>query len=226
MGMVRGAREVLHLPVNFMNEVGKIHDRGELVEHLEKELGGWQQSQENDLRLLCDEIDGECDRVFASLGKKLTESWPANLPIKPVLDRLTQMANSEKTRLAAVCEEVSAPLQSEIDAALHRCEVDYHGFETRLQEVIMRTMDQRFKNEAAMRELKLALCRWRLDYQKTYHRTCAKSEKEKEQHTAYNRNTTKDGPDGSMRRLERLRRIVHRTWERGNAPLAEMSAFV
>merc|ERR1712167_140476 len=119
---------------------------------------------------------------------KLTDAWPANLPIKPVLDRLTQMATSEKTRLAALCDEVSAPIQAEIDAALHRCEVDYHGFETRLQEVIMRTMDERFKKEAAMRELKLALCRWRLDYQKTYHRACAKIEQTKELPTADNRN--------------------------------------
>ena len=31
---------------------------------------------------------------------------------------------------AALWEEVSAPIQSEIDAALHRCEVDYHGCES------------------------------------------------------------------------------------------------
>jgi hypothetical protein len=225
--MQRGAREVLHLPVNFMNEVGRLHDQGELMVHLEKERSGWNQSQENDLKQICEEVDVEYDQVFQTLGKKLTEAWPANLPTKPVLDRLSQMANTEKTRLQALCEEVSAPIHSEIDAALHRCEVDYHGYEVRLQEVIMRTMDQRFKSEAAMRELKLALCRWRLDYQKTYHRTCAKIEEMKDQPTTPDyRSMMKDNPEGNVRRLERLRRIVYRTWERSHAPLQEMSAFV
>merc|ERR1711920_1090160 len=148
-------------------------------------------------------------------------------------EQLDDMAASEKNRLSALEHEVLSKYASEIDAALQQTKQDYHGYENELQEVIFRSLDQRYRNAGIMRQLKLALCRWRLDYQRVYHdqyaRMAAQAENEQRPSVMsdkYAQERNKARETQSKRVLEKLRRAVLNSWSQGRVPPTEMHKFL
>merc|ERR1712151_1200444 len=98
---------------------------------------------------------------------------------------------------------------------------------------------QRHKNAGIMRQLKLALCRWRLDYQKAYHdqsqRLAAQSENsgDRRQSIASAKINEKFAEERAQVRnaqtktaLQKLRRAVLQSWSGGNVPVTEIHRFV
>lgn len=223
----REARAVHAL--NLPNGVAEVYNRGELQPYLDAERDGWARSQKADLERLRSEIDAECQQVFKNLEKKLKSVAPSGMLFAPALEKLQEMAAGEKRRLEELEQEVCSQYASEIDAALHRCEEDYRGYDCELQEVIFRTLDQRFKNACAMRQLKLALCRWRLDYQRAYHDQCARLASQPEPADSkdkFDNDKQQVRNAAGRRQLDKLRRAVLKIWAQGKVPVSEIHKFL
>jgi len=216
-----------------------------LQPYLDIERDGWARSQDTDVARLRQEIDTEFEGIFGELQAKLKAVLPACSQVAPMIAQLSGMADTEKERLTTVCDEVCGSYTSEINAALHQCEEDYRGYDSHLQEVLFTTLENRAKHSHGMRELKLALCRWRLDYQKTYH----------EHRDKVSANLARDGPPDSAdegnvsrtmsgskrnsskrdiedplvskrRHLDKLRRSVLRVWSQSKVPVPEIHKFL
>eukprot|EP00929_Paragymnodinium_shiwhaense_P089437 TRINITY_DN49582_c0_g1_i1.p1 TRINITY_DN49582_c0_g1~~TRINITY_DN49582_c0_g1_i1.p1 ORF type:complete len:432 (+),score=113.21 TRINITY_DN49582_c0_g1_i1:85-1380(+) len=222
----RQARAIHHL--NLTNGVAEAYNCGELQPYLDIEREGWARSQQTDMERLKSEIDAEVDEVFKNLESKLHSVAPNSLLSSPALRQLSDMAQTEKQKLAQLEKEVCESYAAEIDAALHRVEEDYRGYDCELQEVIFRTLDQRYKNAATMRQLKLALCRWRLDYQRVFHDQCARLASTPEMELQKDVGKEKLQAQNLMgrRQLEQMRKAVQRIWTQGRVPIPEIHKFV
>mmetsp|Transcript_24758 Transcript_24758/g.43326 ORF Transcript_24758/g.43326 Transcript_24758/m.43326 type:complete len:442 (-) Transcript_24758:120-1445(-) len=205
--------------------IADVYLRGELQDYLVAEREGWARSQKNDLERLQQEITQESDHIFKSLQAKLQKMAPEAVLVKPWANQLTQMASNESQRLIALEQEVCGAYESEIDAAMWQCEEDYRGYEAELQRILYRTVEERFRSAQQMRDMKLALCRWRLEFQKTYQfnvMTIGREESTRRSTNTMYDTVRETGP----RRFLMVRKLLRRLWHGGRVPSKEMHSFL
>lgn len=205
--------------------VADVYMRGELDEYLVSERDGWNRSQKNDLERLQQEIQQESENVFKNLQSKLKRMAPEALLVKPWANQLTEMAKTESERLNALEQEVVGAYESEIDAAMWQCEEDYRGYDAELQRILFRSLDERVQSAAQMREMKLALCRWRLDYQRHYQFNLMTLGRDLGDRRSTNTMMTTVRQTGA-RRFLMVRKLLRRLWMSGRLPSKEIHSFL
>jgi len=207
--------------------MAELHDSGYLAPHLETEKRGWSESQDQDLKLLQGEIAKEHATIFAELSAKLKELSPKGILVQERSHELTDLIRGDLERLQAYEAEVRAAYRTEIHAALAQGEEDYKGYDMELQAILFRTLRKRFADTAHMRRLKLALCRWRLDYQRVFHEHCDRFS------AAVNIGAPPPDPPADRtarehdeKRLEQVRQLVLDLWSRNKTPNEEIHRFL
>jgi len=195
---------------------------GMLQPHLDKEREGWAESQEQDLQLLQSEVEKEHKEAFTVQAAKLKE-FATNAVGGCRAEQLRILAEEEQRKLADLEGEVRAAYDAEMRAAIVQAEEDYRGYDLELQSVLLRTMRKRISDAAHMRRLKLALCRWRLDYQRVFHEHCT---------TMSDPTTTLIAPipepteDETARQLHLVRQLVVDLWAKNKTPNSEIRRFL
>lgn len=191
----------------------QLFDSGALQPLLEAEREGWSRSQHTDFERLQSDIDAECREVFRGLRQRLEESHCMKQLVGDDSHLMEELEERERARFAALQAEVAYPYESEAQAALEQCEEDYRVMDSELQEVLYRTSQHRQQSMAAMRQLKLALCGWRLDYQREYHEQLAALARKPPEEMLRTKRPAADPAEVS--KLETLRRSAKRLWNSG-----------
>merc|ERR1719362_506575 len=142
---------------------------------------------------------------------------------------LAEMAEAESKRLLTIETDLHNYYTSEIEEARLQFEETYRTFDRRLQDILVRTLEARVRNAAYMRKYKLAMCRWRLEYQRVYHEHCAKTFEKMEGKPGWHPQQESKG--GSSRhadqqRLDVVRRLVQGLWYRNKPPTSEVNKFL
>lgn len=227
--------------LNLRNVVAEVYKTGQLKPYLDAEVDSWASSQKADLERLRDEISLDFDSVMHKLDQQVKGLAPASLAQPPgVKEKLNEMAASERNRLSTLEAEVSAHFSKEIGGALAQCKDDYKKYEASLQEVIFQTLEQRHRNANIMRQLKISLCRWRLDYQRAYHDQVAKLANQANDDSnsrasdvsaakmseKYNQERSQMRNVQTKRMMEKLRLEVVKLWEQGGIPVSEIHKFL
>lgn len=205
--------------------VADVYTCGALNEYLQAEKEGWARSQQNDLDRLTADIQSEADSIFTNLQSRLKRMAPETILVKPWIERLTEMVSAEKDRLKVLEQEATNAYESEIDAATWQCSEDYHGYDSELQRILVRCLDERCRSLTQARELKLALCRWRLDYQKLYTKDLHQIKHEYTQRRSTNTIFT-TAKETAPRRFMMVRRLMRRLWTHGKVPYTEIHSFL
>jgi len=205
--------------------VADVFASGLLTEHLNTEKDGWSRSQQNDLERLQADVQGEANEIFQNLQAKLRKMTPEAILVKPWTEKLSEMLSSETSRLKAIEQEVYSSYEGEITSAMWQCLEDYHGYEAELQRILFRCMEERRRSLTQMRQLKLALCRWRLDYQSTYAQSISAIKQEYKQRRSTNTILT-TAKETAPRRFMMVRRLMRRIWQNGQVPDHEIHGFL
>jgi hypothetical protein len=205
--------------------VADVYTTGALNEYLEAEKEGWARSQEHDLERLTADIQAEAGQVFTNLQARLRKMAPEAILVKPWIEKLTEMVAEEKKRLKVLEQEATSAYESEIDAAMWQCTEDYHGYDSELQRILVRCLDERCRSLTQCRELKLALCRWRLDYQRLYIKDIHQVKTEYQQRRSTN-TIFATAKETAPRRFMMVRRLMRRLWSHGKVPYPERHAFL
>merc|ERR1712110_1019767 len=103
---------------------------------------------------------------------------------------------------------------------------DYREYDTELQSILVRSAEQRFWKAAEMRQTKLALCRWRLDYQAVYHEHYGVLLGEQSVKGVASTNMHGAGALVGPNRFKAVRALVRQLWERQKVPAAEIHGFL
>lgn len=198
--------------------MAELYHEGALQPHLDAEKRGWMESQEQDLQLLQKEIDKEHKDSFASQAAKLKGLAPSAVLGSNRSAQLAVLAAEDQKRLSEIEAEVRSSYAAELVPCLVQAEEDYRGYDLELQNILIRTMRKRIADAAHMRQLKLALCRWRLDYQRVFHDHCnAMNEPDSTMLPA-----PAPPPGGAQeetaRQLELVRQLVVDLWAKNNTP--------
>jgi hypothetical protein len=205
--------------------VADVYTSGVLTEYLAAEKEGWARSQQNDLDRLTADIQAEADQVFANLQTRLRKMAPEAILVKPWIERLSEMVAAEKDRLKVLEREATSAYESEIDAATWQCSEDYHGYDSELQRILVRALEERCTSLSEGRSLKLSLCRWRLDYQVLYSKNLVQIKLEHSQRRGSNANFGQ-AKETAPRRFMMVRRLMRRLWTHGKVPQKEIHAFL
>lgn len=160
--------------IGYTSSLVEVYETGLLQPYLNLERDGWARSQRTDLQQLESELEQDFGAVFETFRSQLESSIPYDLQA-PALAAMQDLVAAEKETAAKIKVETCEAYAAELQAAMYRCEEDYHGYDVRLNEIIARTLSSRLANISAMRQLKLLLCTWRLDYQRVYHEALAKN---------------------------------------------------
>lgn len=224
--------------------LAELFEEGELQPYLENERAGWADSQKQDLEALQKEIDRSYEEIFEAHAALLREHDAAAVLEKQRSAELEEMAAVDRERLKDLELEVRSTYEAEFTACLTHCEEDYCGYDVELQSILLRTMRSRIADAAHMRQLKLALCRWRLDYQKVYHDHCDMlGEPETTgmfappQPRSGAQNATsgaggdgedaeEEAEDAARMHLELLRQLVTDLWAKNRMPNSEIRLFL
>lgn len=205
--------------------VADVYTRGALNDYLAQEEEGWARSQQNDLDRLQKDIQDDAGQVLKNLQTKLKKMAPEAILVQPWIERLNDMVSAEKDRLKVLEQEATNAYESEIDAAMWQCSEDYHGYDSELQRILVRCLDERTESLTKMRELKMALCRWRLHYQKTYDTNLNSMRTEYSQRRNTNTILT-TAKLTAPRRFLMVRRLMRRLWTHGKVPHTEIHNFL
>lgn len=205
--------------------VADVYASGALHEYLAAEKEGWSRSQKNDLDTLTADIQNEADVIFQNLQVKLRRMAPEDILVKPWVERLKEMVAAEKDRLKALEQEATRTYEAEIDVATWQCSEDYHGYDSELQRILVRCLDERCRSLTQARELKLALCRWRLDYQKMFTRDVSTTKRDYV-HRRSSNTWMNEAKETGPRRFMMVRRLLRRLWTHGKVPYSEMHDFL
>jgi len=207
--------------------VADVYTSGALTEYLQSEKEGWARSQQNDLDRLTVDIQSEADQIFQNLQYRLRKMAPEAILVKPWIEKLSDLVAVEKERLKVIEQEATSAYESEIDAATWQCSEDYHGYDSELQRILVRCLDERCLSLTEGRNLKLALCRWRLDYQKMYHKELLGISSGKESNSRKSTNNLyMEAKETAPRRFMMVRRLMRRMWQQGKVPQKEMHSFL
>lgn len=201
---------------------------GTLQPLLDAERDGWSRSQQTDFERLQSDVDNECREIFRGLRQRLEEHQSIKYLVRNDGGFMTEMEEKERARFAAAEAEAAGPYEAEARAALEQCEQDYRAFDSELQEVLFRTFQHRQDCVAAMRQLKLALCGWRLDYQREYHEQLeAVATNPPEATPLRKRRPCTATIAGEASSLAMLRRSAQRLWSSGRGlPSADVHRFL
>jgi len=205
--------------------VADVYTRGALEDYLASEKEGWARSQQNDLDRLQSDIQGEAEQVLKNLQNKLKKMAPEAILVQPWIERLNDMVSAEKDRLKVLEQEATNAYESEIEAAMWQSSEDYHGYDSELQRILVRCLDERTESLTKMRELKMALCRWRLHYQRTYDTNLNSMRTEYSQRRSTN-TILQSAKTTAPRRFHMVRRLMRRLWSHGKVPHGEIHAFL
>lgn len=161
------------------DDIQEVWTSGELSSYLKTESDGWARSQQTDLEHLLADVCAEFDSKFQELEDGLRTSTPSHLLAgnqraasnkEPhPMQQLQAYAEHTRARLSSISEELLARYTTDISQSLHCCEEDYRNYDCELHSIQVKAVQRRFQDAAAMRRLKLALCHWRLDYQRAFH---------------------------------------------------------
>lgn len=199
--------------------IAELHAAGDLQPHLEAEKKGWHASQEHDLNTLREEVSAEYHAVFAELREKLQSLLPSAIVKQNRINELSSLAARERERLRKVEREMQETWKPRIEETLAQAQEEYRSFDMQLQTITRRMLRRRMDDVAHMRQLRLALCRWRLDYQKTFH--------DHRKAVAAKGSLSRLPPaQHNEARLALCRHLVHDLWSRNEVPNSEVRHFV
>mmetsp|Transcript_124170 Transcript_124170/g.386681 ORF Transcript_124170/g.386681 Transcript_124170/m.386681 type:complete len:277 (-) Transcript_124170:52-882(-) len=224
--MLKHARA--HHGFGVVDGVAELWERGEFQPHLEGELEGWAASQRSDVARLHADIEAECGGALQALQRRLKDLSPEAILGRPSMDQLATMVDTEARRLKATEAMLCAGFRAEIDEVIAQCEQNYRRYDCELQRILVRTLEVRARNAACMRQYRLALCRWRLDYQRAFHMLRDDMEavecptQESRQSLGSRRGRRRQG----QKQLESLRRLARGLWARSRPPVREVSRFL
>lgn len=205
--------------------VADVYTCGALNPYLDSEKEGWSRSQQNDLDRLISDVANEGDAIFLNLQRKLKSMAPEAILVKPWIEKLEAMVNIERDRLKALEREALSTYDSEVEAATWQCSEDYHGYDSELQKILVRCLEERCESLSQGRQLKLALCNWRLDYQTIYIRDLHLIRTESGRRSS-NANLMGIAKETGPRRFTMVRRLLRRLWEHGDVPYWEIHRFL
>eukprot|EP00439_Symbiodinium_sp_Y106_P015503 s6045_g2.t1 len=169
-GRVAGAR---------VEDLQQIWETGELEGHLSTEKQGWMRSQRADLDHLQVEADTELNEALKDLEQAIQASAPSRLLGAPggedpePLQQLRSVAEAARQKLEGLAGELRSRYMPKLEEAWKACEADYSRLDREVRDFHLESLQRRFKDMESLRDLKLQLCRWRLEYQDAYHRGCA-----------------------------------------------------
>lgn len=206
-GRVGGAR---------VEDLQQIWETGELEGNLSMEKQGWMRSQRADLDHLQVEADTELKEALKDLEQAIQASAPSRLLGAPggedpePLQQLRSVAEAARQKLEGLAGELRSRYMPKLEEAWKACEADYGRLDREVRDFHLESLQRRFEDMETLRELKLQLCRWRLEYQDAYHKGC-----------------DDDGgvADADARRLQQrfdvARRLVRQLWRMSELPASE-----
>jgi len=202
--------------------VAELHGQQKLVPHLNAERSAWAMSQHADLEGMEQEVDLECRSILRDLEDSLSSMSPDVMLSHP---HASESSAWRRDPVVAVAGNLDVSHGPEIDAVLCQSERQYHQYDEDLQKLLLKTLRDRFDNAACMRQLKLSLCKWRLDYQQAYHENRAQLA-----HTIlaamHTINSVKSWEDSSGCHLfDAVRHLILRVWDTFPVPLEEVQCF-
>ncbi|CAJ1445581.1 unnamed protein product [Effrenium voratum] len=146
-------------------DLREVWQSGELKAQLANEKKGWGRSQRADLEHLQQDVDAEMQPVLDKLEKAIRSSLPKNSEGEPdYLRHIRSVAEEAKQQLEDISAEEARRTEDSLESAWRFEDQQRQLFETQLQ-----ARRKRFEDMQTLRQLKLQLLRWRLDYQRTYH---------------------------------------------------------
>lgn len=215
----------LHHGFGVVDGVAELWEHGEFQAYLDEERNGWALSQRSDIEHLHADIDAESESTFQALESRLKDVAPEFILGQSGKQQLDEIADAERRRLTLIESELHSTYRTEIDEALSQCEESYRGYDCELQRILVSTLEARIRNAACMRQYKLALCRWRLEYQQIYHEHCDMMF-EQSQHNPCSLPTFGRAQDADQQRLDVVRRLVQNLWSRSKPPVSEVAKFL
>merc|ERR1719343_460234 len=110
---------------------------------------------------------------------------------------------------------------------MDQADVEHRGYDLELQAILIRTMRKRIADAAHMRRLKLALCRWRLDYQRVFHDHCsARSDPDSTLLPTQTSSLGGANQEEIKQQLDVVRKLVVDLWAKNKTPNSEIRRFL
>merc|ERR1719265_72505 len=125
--------------------------------------------QQKDLETLYREVSGQYVGALTSLQQRLETS----VELKPLAEQwmteLQDMVKDERRNLIAMESKLRDTYEGELSELLRQCAGEYRHFDCELQKAVFQHAEEKAHLMVKVMQLKLALCKWRLDYQDIFH---------------------------------------------------------
>eukprot|EP00419_Tripos_fusus_P062237 CAMPEP_0172911882 /NCGR_PEP_ID=MMETSP1075-20121228/187412_1 /TAXON_ID=2916 /ORGANISM="Ceratium fusus, Strain PA161109" /LENGTH=446 /DNA_ID=CAMNT_0013770273 /DNA_START=37 /DNA_END=1380 /DNA_ORIENTATION=+ len=218
----------LHHGAGVVDGFAELWVHGDFHTNLAEEKEEWAMSQSRVEQHLHAEMDAQNEREYAELEERMKVLSPDIILGQSGNAQLAEMAEVESRRLSTIETDLHNYYTSEIEEARLQCEETYRTLDRRLQEILVRTLEARVRNAAYMRKYKLAMCRWRLEYQRVYHEHCAKTFEKMESKPGWQpqQDAKSSTRHADQQRLDVVRRLVQGLWYRNKPPISEVSKFL
>jgi len=218
----------LHHGAGVVDGFAELWVHGDFQANLAQEKEEWAMSQNRAEQLLHAEMDAQNEREYMELEERMKVLSPDIILGQNGNAKLDEMAEEESRRLLTIETDLHNYYTSEIEEARLQCEENYRTFDRMLQDILVRTLEARVRNAAYMRKYKLAMCRWRLEYQRVYHEHCAKTFEKMEAKPGWQPQQESKGSTrhADQQRLDVVRRLVQGLWYRNKPPTSEVNKFL
>jgi len=197
---------------------------GQLLPYLEHEKQGWEESQAHDMDVLKNEVAGEFEETLARFRDRLGDLTPLSVTCHERTSDLQALAEADAQRLDVILQDTIASYRAEIRTTMEKAQVEFWAFDAELQAIAERTLRSRLDDMAHMRRLKLALCRWRLDYQHAFHEHISSTWSKPQPQVTKRLEPLPDR--GIQIRLDSLRQAVRELWTTNEVPDSEIRRFL
>jgi len=122
-----------------------------------------------DLETLYREVSSQYVGALTSLQQRLETS----VELKPLAEQwmteLQDMVKDERRNLIAMDSKLKDTYEVELAELLRQCAADYRHNDCELQKAVFQHAEEKAHLMGKVMQLKLALCKWRLDYQDIFH---------------------------------------------------------
>jgi len=156
--------------------------------------------QQKDLETLYREVSGQ----YAGALTKLQQRLETSVELKPLAEQwmteLQDMVNDERRNLLAMESRLRDTFEGELSELLRQCAGEYRHFDCELQKAVFQHAEEKAHLMGKVMQLKLALCKWRLDYQDIFHSSLDSSAaNEQKDQAALGGKRPPGSPDGRRR---------------------------
>lgn len=230
-----------------VDDLAQVLETGELQEQLEIETDGWSRSQSTDLERLRKEAEAAIEEQLRHFETRALAQGRTSITAsgeKAARAQLVTLAQTARSELDVRAAEISERYSTQIKAAIRQAQEEYNAYDCEMNQIQVRRQEEQAKTAAMMRSLKLALCRWRLDYQRVYHQMSS-AQAPLSPRSALDPSEISRGPPSTSfgdaldekptpaqihvnlrQRFEVARRLVKSLWSKGQVPPKQMNDFL